>query len=111
MEIKVIKTVNSTTRLEISFPDEKDIKEAILKITPFMQLHYRCGKCNSENVIFQARNTKGGEFIYPEQYCFDCKARRPMGEYKTPKGVLFFKKWEDPYVETPKIEEVIDEQI
>lgn len=97
MNLKVRKTLNATTTIEVEFTDEKDLKEAILKATPFMEIPSKCGKCGSSNVVFQARNTKGGEYIYPEVYCFDCKCKKTMGEYKNPKGVLFFKQWEDAY--------------
>jgi DNA-directed RNA polymerase subunit RPC12/RpoP len=97
MNLRVIKQLNKTTRLEIEFTDERDLKEALLKATPFMQIPYKCGKCGSDNVVFQARRTKEGDYIYPEVFCFDCRAKRPMGEYKNPKGALFFKKWEDPF--------------
>lgn len=101
MDLKVVKQVNSTTRIELNLTDERDLKEAILKASWLIELPYKCGQpnCGSKNIKFSARlcKTEKGDFIYPEIYCFDCRSKKPMGEYQTPKGALFFKKWEDPY--------------
>ena len=93
MEISVTKKLNSNTTFTIRLDDEKDLKEAFLKLTPFIQIN-RCGACASENISIQARKTKdktGDEFIYLELYCKDCMAKRGFGEYKQPKGALFSK--------------------
>jgi hypothetical protein len=97
MNLKVRRQLNCKTWIEAEFTDEKDLKEAILKATPFLEMPEFCEKCKSTNLVFHARNTKGGEFIYPEVLCLACKCKKPMGEYKNPKGALFFKQWEDPY--------------
>ena len=94
MEITVTKKINCTTQLSIKFDGEKDLKEALLKATPFMQLEGTCGICGDDKVKLQARQTKDGQYIYVELYCPKCKARQSFGEYKSPKGTLFLKKWE-----------------
>jgi len=94
MEITVTKKINCTTQLSIKFDGEKDLKEALLKATPFMQLEGACGICGDDKVKLQARQTKDGQYIYVELYCPKCKARQSFGEYKSPKGTLFLKKWE-----------------
>ena len=98
MNVKVVKKINPTTQIQIEFTEERDLKEAMLKASPFINMHTTCGKCHGDNLSLRARNTKGGEFIYIEQVCLDCRAQRSMGEYKSPKGALFFKQWQDPYV-------------
>jgi DNA-directed RNA polymerase subunit RPC12/RpoP len=100
MEFKVVKQINKTTRIELNLTDERDIKEAILKVGWLLEMPYKCGKCGSENIKFSARKASKDktEYVFPEIYCFDCKAKRPMGEYDgVGKGGIFFKKWEDPY--------------
>lgn len=94
MEITVNKKINCTTQLSIKFDGEKDLKEALLKATPFMQLEGICGICGDDKIKLQARQTKDGQYIYVELYCPKCKARQSFGEYKSPKGTLFLKKWE-----------------
>lgn len=111
MNVKVLKRINPTTQIEVEFTDERDVKEAVLKATPFLQIPTKCGHCGSDNISFGARNTKGGEFIYVEVYCYDCRWRKPTGEYKSPKGAIFFKKWEAPYggEATKAVKDVVDE--
>lgn len=94
MEVIVTKKVNATTTLTIKFDEERDLKEALLKATPFMQLKGVCGSCGDDKVDLQARQTKDGQYIYVELVCQKCRARQTFGEYKTPKGALFLKKWE-----------------
>ena len=94
MEVSVSKRLNDKTSITVKFDDEKDLKEAFLKLTPFLQMSGRCGLCKKENVTIQARKTKdkeGDEFIYLELYCKDCHAKQGFGEYKQPKGALFIK--------------------
>jgi hypothetical protein len=96
MIISLTKKINSNTQIRIDLDDEKDMKEAFLKLTPFMQMSGVCGLCQSE-VSIQARKTRdkdGDEYIYLELYCKKCHARQNFGEYKQPKGALFLKKWE-----------------
>jgi len=95
MEITVSKKINPTTQISIKFDEETDLKEALLKATPFMQMSGTCGACGDDKVILQARQTKDGKYIYVELYCPKCKAKQQFGEYKQPKGALFLKgKWE-----------------
>jgi len=113
MELELTKKINPTTNLKIRI-DEKDLKEAFLKLTPFMQISGKCGLCKSENVSIQARKTKdkeGDEFIYLEVYCKDCRARQNIGEYKSPKGCLFLKKWEKYEPKNSNKEAVDDEDL
>ena len=97
MELSVTKQINHTTTLTVKFDNERDLKEALVKATWLMQISGVCGKCKSQNISLQGRVTKEGEFLYAEVYCKDCRAKQPLGEYKTPKGALFLKAWEDPY--------------
>jgi len=93
MEIIVHKKINPTTQISIKFDGERDIKEALLKATPFMGLKGECGLCHSDQVDLQARQTKNGQYIYIEMVCRKCGAQQQFGEYKTPKGALFLKRW------------------
>ena len=93
MELQVTKKLNASTTFSIKLTDERDLKEALLKLTPFIQID-KCGLCKSEEIIIQARktkDTKGGEFIYAELVCKKCRAKRNFGEYLQPKGTLFLK--------------------
>ena len=94
MDLTVRKQINSTTEIEVKFKDERDLKEAILKATPFMQASGQCGLCNSTNIGLQGRVTKEEGYLYAEFYCKDCGARQSFGEYKAVKGALFLKRWE-----------------
>jgi len=95
MDITVTKKINCTTQLTIKFDGEQDLKEALLKATPFMQLKAVCGICqNDKDIELRARQTKDGQYIYVELYCPKCKSKQEFGEYKQPKGALFLKKWE-----------------
>jgi hypothetical protein len=109
MEVSVNKRLNETTSITIKLDDEKDLKEAFLKLTPFLQMNGKCGLCNSDNISIQARKTKdkeGDEFIYLELYCKKCHAKQGFGEYKQPKGALFLKGgWE---IYTPKEQQIRD---
>ncbi len=94
MKIGIKKKLNATTELSIEFDEERDLKEAILKATPFINLPSSCGLCHSENISLQARKTKddkGQEFIYVEAFCKACFAKKNFGEYLQPKGALFLK--------------------
>ncbi len=94
MKIGIRKKINATTELNIEFDDERDLKESLLKITPFLNLPQSCGLCKSSNISLQARKTKddkGQEFIYVEAFCKDCFAKKSFGEYVQPKGALFLK--------------------
>jgi hypothetical protein len=94
MKIGIRKKVNPTTELFIEFDEERDLKEAILKATPFINLPSTCGLCHSDNISLQARKTKddkGQEFIYVEAFCKACFAKKSFGEYVQPKGALFLK--------------------
>ena len=95
MDLKVIKQVSKSIRVEANFTDERDIKEALLKLKFFKDIPYVCGICHSENIdplnirkvkVKEGKNA-GQEFMYVEAYCFDCKAKRQTG------GALFWKKW------------------
>ncbi len=94
MNLKVTKALSKTLKIEIDFTDERDLKEALLKATPFMQIPYKCGLCESERITLQAKTDSNNEYIFPQMYCFECGATKPMGERKSPKGALFWKKWE-----------------
>jgi hypothetical protein len=99
MDLKVVKQINKNTRLEFNFTDEDDMKEALVKAQFAMEIPYVCGACGSEKIkpVSVRRATakegehKGEEFIYVESYCFDCCAKRSSGEYKNPKGAMFWK--------------------
>ncbi len=101
MDICVTKKLNATTQLTIKFDGERDIKEALLKATPFMQLRGTCGLCGKDNTEFRARQTPDGKYIYIEQACLDCGAQQTFGEYKAPKGAFYLKKWQK-YVPKPQ---------
>ncbi len=96
MEITVTRKLANGVTFQIKLDNERDLKEAIVKATPFIEFSGKCGKCGKENVIIKGRPTKEG-FIYIEVFCRDCKAKQPFGEYKEPKGALFLKAWEDAY--------------
>lgn len=99
MDIKVLVQLDQNKTLECKPTEGKDTKEKFLELEFITGFARQCGKCGSKNIKpISARRTKDGEFIYLESYCFDCRAFRPSGEYKSPKGVLFWKQWQDPYV-------------
>ncbi len=93
MDITVTKRINPTTQITIKFDGERDLKEAVLKATPFMQLSEKCGCCGSDDITLQARPTHNSEFTYLEMTCRKCHAQQSFGEYKTPKGAFFLKPW------------------
>ena len=103
MDLKVVKQINKNTRIEFTFTDEEDMKEALTKAQFVMEIPYVCGACSSNNIrplsvrraVAKQGKNAGEEFIYIESYCFDCHAKRSSGEYKNPKGAMFWKgKWE-----------------
>lgn len=67
----------------------KDLKEDILMCSWLANAPTRCGNCESVNIGIQGRMAQ--DFIFAEFICMDCYAKTTMGEYKTPKGVLFVK--------------------
>jgi len=76
--------------------DGKDLKEDILRVSWLTNAPIKCGICGDTNIILQARNTKdkeGEEYTYAEFKCLKCWASATLGEYKSPKGALFLKKW------------------
>jgi hypothetical protein len=96
VDIRVVRILNQDTRIEINFTDERDLKEALVKASAFINLDDTCGCCGSKNISLQARPTKEG-FTYVELVCKEqgCWAKKSFGEYKEPKGALFLKgKWE-----------------
>lgn len=93
MELIVNKKLNATTSICIKFDGERDVKDALLKATPFMQMKMRCGFCNSDDVELQARQTKDSKFIYVELACRKCNAKLQFGEYNLPRGALYLKQW------------------
>ncbi len=105
MEVSVTKKISPTAEITIKFDDERDLKEAFLKATPFLQID-TCSKSGNDNIIIQARKTKddkGAEFIYLELYCKTCHDKKSFGEYLSPKGALFLKgDWEVWKKEAPK---------
>src|SRR3990167_6620737 len=113
MELQVTKKLNASTTFSIKLTDGGDLKEALLKLTPFMQID-RCGLCKSEEITIQARKTKdkkGAEFIYAELVCKKCNAKRNFGEYLQPKGALFLKGGWTIYNKEKPIDEPSDEPV
>ena len=93
MQIKITKTFNAGTKLEIDVED-KDEREAIAKALFFTAPDY-CGLCKSTNIIWQtnkAKDAKGDSFTYIKRFCLACKAQSTAGEYKD--GGFFWKRWE-----------------
>lgn len=96
MKLTITRKLNPTTNFSIEFDNERDLKEAIIKATPFMEFSGKCGKCGSDDIYIKGRPVTGG-FQYVEIYCRKCHAKQPMGDYKDIKGALFLKQWEEPY--------------
>jgi hypothetical protein len=90
MEVTVTKTFQNGVSLQIRFNEGDDLREALIRATPFINLDTECGCCGSNDLSIQARITKEG-FHYVEQICKQCWARRAFGEYKEPKGAFFIK--------------------
>jgi hypothetical protein len=100
MKFIVTRTLGSS-KFTIEFDNERDLKEAIIKATPFMEMSGKCGKCGSEDVYLKGRPVKGG-FQYVELYCRKCHCKQGFGEYKDVKGALFLKEWTDAYTGSEK---------
>lgn len=95
MDIEVNKRINDSTTVKFSFKDERDLKEAILKVVPLIYSDTKCGRCSSVDVGItanKAKDEKGAEFIFVKNVCRKCGASQNFGEYVTPKGTLFVKR-------------------
>ena len=97
MNVKLRVSINKNCELTIELPEERDLKEALLKVSPFMWLPRKCGMCQSERVGLQTKTDKKSEYIFVAVRCSDCGAEAQFGERKNPKGALFLKKWEEAY--------------
>lgn len=97
MNVKLRVSINKNCELTIELPEERDLKEALLKISPFMWLPRKCGMCQSERVGLQTKTDKNSEYIFVAVSCADCGAEAQFGERKNPKGALFLKKWKEAY--------------
>lgn len=97
MNVKLRVSINKNCELTIELPEERDLKEALLKVSPFMWLPKKCGICQSEKVGLSTKTDKKSEYIFVSVRCFDCGAEAQFGERKNPKGALFLKQWAEAY--------------
>jgi hypothetical protein len=93
MKIKVTKQINATTSAEFLI-EGTDLRDTLLKATPFLTLPDSCGECQSKDIVLEARVSKDKQYIFPQVSCTRCKARMAFGEYKGLNSTFFLKQWE-----------------
>jgi hypothetical protein len=92
--LEITKVLNMATSVKFTITG-RDLKEELLMAEPIINMPTKCGICGN-TAYLHTRQTKEGEYIYIESRCSnkDCKAKANMGEYKSPKGAMFWKKFE-----------------
>jgi len=92
--LEITKVLNMSTTVKFTISG-RDLKEEMLMAEPIINMPTKCGLCGHAAYL-HTRQTKEGEFIYIESRCVNdqCRAKANMGEYKSPKGAMFWKKFE-----------------